>query len=84
VVAAVAAAAHAWQHGLRTVYAGPQALWNADISANDWLMQVLLHFTFPLSIRIQFSYSHALDLQHELLRIFCPQSGVQSPLRSCR
>ena len=35
-----AAAAHGSQHGFRTVHAGPQALWNADISANDWLMQV--------------------------------------------
>jgi hypothetical protein len=32
--------AYSPQHGLRTVGAGPQSLWNPDISANDWLLHV--------------------------------------------
>jgi hypothetical protein len=34
------------QHGLRTVVAGPQSLWNPDIGANDWLLQVVCARSF--------------------------------------
>jgi hypothetical protein len=41
------------QHGFRTFFAGPQSLWNPDISANDWLMQVRAARSFHRSRRCQ-------------------------------
>jgi hypothetical protein len=40
--------AHILQHGFRTVFSGPQSLWNADMSANDWLLQVCQRDAFFL------------------------------------
>jgi hypothetical protein len=65
---------HSSQHGFRTLYAGPQSLWNPDVSANDWLMQVALVFFFIVIPII--SFVPAVDLQHELLRIFCSKLGM--------
>lgn len=41
------------QHGFRTFFAGPQSLWNPDISANDWLMQVRAARSFHRSRQCQ-------------------------------
>jgi hypothetical protein len=73
--------AHISQHGLRTFFAGPQSLWNPDISANDWLMQVRASRSFRCRRRCQ---PRAAGVKFELLRIFCPQSGVRPPLRPRR
>ena len=74
--------AHISQHGLRTFFAGPQSLWNPDISANDWLMQVSVSRSFRCRRRCQ--PRCAAGVKFELLRIFCPQSGVRPPLRPRR
>ena len=38
--ALLAAHSHPSKHGFRTLDAGPNSLWNPDIRANDWLLQV--------------------------------------------